>query len=349
MQFSRTVYVGLASSLLLGAAGAALAQAPRYDAAHWLNWRNNYGSLKSDFSRCKIGDAEAAQWDQSLRQIGRELAALAPTPPAGLFGSVHQTTMVNGQCGPLQAEVELGFIPPADTEQRPSKLHPGKTWTRAKSVRWRLSLNLNRLPELQQAGYAEPGGSPYYWVTRTGTLAGYPIYDRQFVIIPAEGRASPVVPVPAEKFINAYLRAADAKIAELVKSDAELFKVTHNHLPGFDLGVEAVRETVAVAKSTLARMTPAQKAAPAYSSLAAVTDGSVIAAPGPDVYAVVVLNPAYFDPKQPRTAPQLLVLDLRDSGDRGGEQAVTGGGPVEQAMPAYVRRVDWRKFAHLLH
>jgi hypothetical protein len=248
--------------------------------------------FRADYSQGHAFSATAAETGVLAAKIA-ELAAIARAapvfnPPLGFQARplAHYAPSVcerRRKCaeGPLAAELDLAFyyFSGLDREGNPA-------WGGPRRSRAVFYIN-NRAQTIP--GECFEAGSALRMPDRRKIclepiecrrVAGYPVYYRKEVETLVFTNGRPVwVPMTAEEYLEAIVRDRETGAAEELRAE-------------------------------LAALTAEQRALPAW-YLPPRGPGSGLVPPGtPEARAVVTENPAYFDPSLPRTALQLLAVDL---------------------------------------
>lgn len=206
--------------------------------------------------------------------------------------------------------------------------------------------------------------NPYWVLTQartTSTFQGYPVLNHTHIVITPPGYPPLYIPVPIEQALGLALPGAEQAVAaevtfskeetERMAEDGEFMKgmkaagATKKQLQ--DLKSESAkvtaqrlqlaRATLDLLKGRLAKLTSANKGAPAYWKnelpQAEADDGAE---------PLVTINPAYFDKRLARSVPQLLVISGFD------DTQLDRPEPVGDWQA--VQKVDWKALAkELLH
>lgn len=215
----------------------------------------------------------------------------------------------------------------------------------------------------------DPAGDPAFGFILgprlTGSFHGFPMLDSTIVI--THRAQPPCIPVTRGEFLQAYVtklaadRARDDSVsrADAAKREKDLADVARTN-PALVASARAeearMRQTVDSARTAvqrmfsdaLARMSPAERASPAYLSgghcRGSDTDPAscFVDASTPDARAVVRENAAFFDATRPAD-PQLITLSLAEviNGERSAPYPTS-------VLEAALDRLDWAALSALV-
>jgi hypothetical protein len=331
------------ASFTSGAAAAAVGPAER-----WMAWTNNADGAGDDLVRCGVTPAEAATWDRQLQQLARRVAQADVSVPAGWYGELRGAyfgpwlgALQPCRGLPMEGGLSLWMWPEGALKRVPVKGQPGVTRLQPNGHTWNVTLYINQWRGPETLKWLDDGTLPRLTVARrTGDFAGYPVFDDRTVVVTPPGYAPAFLPAPFERVLAAWLRH---ETAQLEQAQAELKALQAAGIkPGkLDSGPDATRLRIARAKQRLASLGTAQRQAPAYVTQAE----EVTLEPEPNAMPVWVDNPRYFDPSRPRTAIQLMVLDLSTLDMRTPLNEQPSG--ALKLLRQFVERIDWPALARL--
>ena len=142
---------------------------------------------------------------------------------------------------------------------------------------------------------------------RTGELHGYPIYDRQCVVLSTR-KDPPFVPLTRERFLRLRIQDLRARLAS-VRTQYAGQATDETVRAAIDSAVKLITEAVEEQESALAAMSDAERAAPSY---VRPGDGEArLVDPDEDgAEPLTVPNPAFFDRARPPSVAQILAVYL---------------------------------------
>jgi hypothetical protein len=339
----------ITSACLLAAMAAVHAQ-PAALPERWLEWRNNFASYPTGLTECEASKSLAAEWDQNLQRLASAIARSGGAVPKGTYAEVDGglgNSLQDGQpCKgrPLMGQLHMGYWPESSVTAAAGARPKLK---RDHGEHHILTIRLNTFDGLEThvPDFLRDNGQ---WtgiglVMQTASLQGFPIINNSAVVITPPGRAPAFVPMPLDRVLKLWLPAQAQAIREqedLVKQypadqrDAMRKRLLPPHQALLARGQALQRQGEAVLKG------------PAYLKLdRASLTFEVVAQPGADTSAIMMPNPAYFDPKLARSALQLMVLGV--SGLNLDQPAAHNGDSFDSRFLTreFIERVDWKSIA----
>lgn len=200
---------------------------------------------------------------------------------------------------------------------------------------------------------------------RTGSFHGFPMLDSTIVI--THRSQPPCLPVSRAEVLQALAReiaegaatadsmmkasAAERErgLTELAKSNPAAAANARTELAHMQHVADSARRSAqTMLTNALDRMSPAERASPAYLSKSSCHGGDDISAcfvgrDVPDARAIVRENPAFFDMTRP-TEPQLITLSIKQLYD-----ASAIGDYPSHVMHDALERLDWAALSAMVH
>lgn len=314
----------------------------------WLEWQNNHAVMGETLKRCGVSPQLATQWDQNLQQLARQLAKTPLPWPEGLWGELSGTytgtSDKNAPCKtvPLTGDIRFAVWPASRLPLKPGQTRPqhpgpgsGEGFGPAEAVR----IYLNERQGTSEVDWLKDGAGPRMSLgQQTGTLLGHPVWGEKWLLVTPANRPPPFVPAPLERVVKAWLAAQNAErdkfAAARKEAEAARDKAT---AAMYTKLLEANRPRIEKVRQLLDGP-PAQRQGPVY-----IAPGDEFQLqPAPDAEAVWMDNPASFDPQLPRSAVQLIAIDIRNLQlDQPAPAKVDAKSLVRQ----FVERADWRSLA----
>lgn len=311
-------HVGIAclfalSQLAFGAGVAAVPVEPIGPPDRWLEWTNNYNDQRDEFSRCGVTPAQATEWEHMLQRMARRVAQTKVDLPPGWYGDLrgHYYGPWLGALEPckglpMEGGLALALWPPQDLKRVPVPGRPGQTKLRPNGEAPFVDVYVNQWRGNAQSKWLDDGARPRMSVAqKSGEFGGYPVLDRRWLIVTPVGHGPAFVSAPPKRVLRAWLKNETALLQEVETSIKGLEASGQN--PGrLAAGLGGLRARIARSAQWLASLDAEQRRAPAFFT----RQEEIVAQPEPNAAQVWVDNPTYFDPTRPRTAPQLLVVDI---------------------------------------
>jgi hypothetical protein len=317
----------------------------------WLEWRNNYAVSSSRFSECDVGKGLGTEWDQNLQRLASAIAHSGGAVPKGSYGQIDGgigNSLQDGQpCKgrPVMGDVHMGYWPESSVTvaagaRQTLKQDHGHHFVLTIRLNTFAGLGADRVPDFLRDKEKWTGIGT---VEQTASLQGFPIINNSAVVITPPGHAPAFVPVPLERVLKLWLPAQ----AQAIRDQEDLVR----QYPA-DRRDELRKRAVEPLQAQLARGQALQRQAeavlkgPAYLKFERDAGGfEIVAQPGADTSAIMVPNPAYFDPRLPRSAVQLMVLAV--DGLQLDQAATHNGDSFDSTFltRAFVERVDWKSIA----
>ena len=153
------------------------------------------------------------------------------------------------------------------------------------------------------------GGAPILaGVRHTGNFRGHPVYNGECVVI-TNSSEPPFVPVTRERYMQLETLGMRAKVDRFRK------QVDYDHLDpqwraAYDNTLKESAQIIAGREAELARMSAADRAAPAAVRHAGSGDSTLVSPDDPDASPLVTINPAFFDRSLPPSKAQVIIVDL---------------------------------------
>ena len=281
----------------------------------FLEWENNHALAASSMQDCDIPPALAAQWDQNLQALARRLAQTPLTWPTGWVGGLSGFYGRGGKTGPAcKGQPITGYITYSLWPPGKLKLQPGQTRLKrpppsgeGNGAREAIYIDLNQRQGPNPVEWAKGSDGPRLTVGRqTGTLYGYPVWEDKWMLITPPQHVPPFIPATLEQVVKAWVAARTVEMKKIADSiplaeaakDKRLTEFLAGQVEGFRKKIDKVNQ--------LLDGPAAQRQGPAYIG----GNEDVAAQPTGNAQQVWADNPAYFDPKLPRTALQLIAIDV---------------------------------------
>lgn len=344
----------LATAAILLALPAATAE-PTSLPERWLEWHNNYAVYPTGLSDCDAGKSLGAEWDQNLQRLASAIARSGGATAPGVYGEIHGgigNSLQDGQpCKgrPVMGFLSMGYWPERDVTAAAGARPKLK---REHAHHFVLTVWLNTFTGV------DPQSAPDFlrdkgkWtgiglLEQTGSLQGFPVINNSAIVITPPGHAPAFVPMPLERVLKLWLPAQ----AQALRDSEDLVKqYPANQRDDMRKRVVEPIQTLIARGQALLRQGDAVLKGSAYLRLDRELGGlfEVAAQPGADANSkafVVMPNPAYFDPKLPRSAVQLMVLGV--SGLNLDQPAVRNSDDFDSTFLTreFVERVDWKSIA----
>jgi hypothetical protein len=333
-----------------------LAALPAVPAEHtplperWLDWRNNYASYPTGLSDCDASKDLAAEWDQNLQRLASAIARSGGAVPKGTYteadGGLGNSLQDGQPCKgrPLMGQLHMAYWPESSVTAavgtRPKlKQEHGEHYI--------LTIRLNTFDGLEThvPDFLRDNGK---WtgiglVMQTASLQGFPIINNSAVVITPPGHAPAFVPVPLDRVLKLWLPAQ----AQAIRDQEDLVKqYPADQRDGLRKRVVPPHQALLARGQALQRQGEAVLKGPAYLRLDRDSLAfEVVAQAGADTSAIMMPNPAYFDPKLARSAVQLMVLGV--SGLNLDQPATHNGDSFDSRFLTreFIERVDWKSIA----
>jgi len=317
----------------------------------WLEWRNNDAASSGRLSDCDVGKSLSAEWDQSLQRLASAIAHSGGAVPQGAYAQIDGgfgNSLQDGQpCKgrPVMGDFHMGYWPESSVTvaagARPTlKQSHGHHFVLTIRLNTFAGLGTDRVRDfLRDKGKWTRIGT----VEQTASLQGFPMINNSAIVITPPGHAPAFVPVPLERALKLWLPAQ----TQAIRDQEDLVR----QYPA-DQRDDLRKRAVEPLQAQLARGQALQRQAeavlkgPAYLKFERDAGGfEIVAQPGTDTSAIMVPNPAYFDPKLPRSAVQLMVPAV--DGLHLDQPATHNGDSFDSTFltRAFVERVDWKSIA----
>lgn len=329
----------------------ALADGPSALPERWIEWHNNYVTYPLGLSECDAGKGLAAEWDQNLQRLASAIARSGGAVPPGVYAELHGglgNSLQDGQpCKgrPLMGFLSMGYWPERDITAAAGARPVLK---RAHGDHFILTMRLNTFAGLGAETVPDFLRDRQRWtgigtVQQTASLQGLAILNNSVLVITPPGHVPAFVPMPLDRALALWLPAQ----AQAIRDQEDLVR----QYPA-DRREEMRQRAVAPNQALLARGQALQRQGdgvlkgPAYLKLDRESGGfEVVARPGPDTSAIMLPNPAYFDPRLPRSAVQLMVIEV--GGLQLDQPAARNGDSFDSTFltRGFLERVDWKSIA----
>ena len=317
-------------------------------ANRWLEWQNNHSVMGEAMKRCEVSPQLATQWDQKMQQLAQRMAntkvPLAEGWYGDLRGSLHgpDSNPLPCKSAPLTGDITLSAWPAGRLKLQPGQSRPqrpGPGGGEGSGPSPSLRLYLNEWRGTDEVDWLKDSAGPRMTAGRqSGSVLGYPVWGENWLIVTPPNRPPPFLPAPLERVVKAWVVkqnadldqvAATLKLAEAAKdkASADMFR---NLIEVNRPRIEKVRK--------LLDGPPAQLKGPVFIG----GRNEVQAEATPDTQQVWIDNPAYFDPKLPRSAVQLIAIDIASMNF---DQAVGAQGDVKRLGRQFIERIDWKALA----
>ena len=340
-----SVLVLAAACILSSAARAATTDVGPPD--RWLTWENNFTAAAGSLRDCDIAPALAAQWDQNLQVLARRLVQTAVVWPEGWVGSLSGFYGRGDGVGPSCKGVPVaGYVTYSLWAPGKLKLEPGQTRLKRPLLggegdgpRESVYFHVNQLQGIRTLDWVKDSEGPRLGTgQQTGTLYGYPVWEDKWLLITAPNHPAPFVPATLERVVKLWVADQNKQLKPML--DGIKAAEAAKQKPLVDMYIKMADGT----RKNIERVTklldgpPEKRQGPAYVG----GSGGVQAEPGGGAQQVWAENPAYFDPKQPRTALQVVAIDVTYWGlDKPAAAQADGKGIVRQLFD----RTDWAALA----
>jgi hypothetical protein len=353
------VVARLATGIAAGCLAAAAAWASAAEVGppeRWLDWQNNHVAMASTMAHCDVVPALAAQWDEHLLQLAQRMASTPLPWPEGWYGEMRGTyNAMQSEAMPCKALPMNGYI----TFSVWPLGRPGPARGLARSPRAEASsegsgaphsvyVHVNQLRGTTELDWLNDGSDPRMTVGRpTSRLSGYPVWGNRWLLVSSPQHAQPFLPATLERVVNARVAAQTAEIDKFtaIKKRAEAAE----DKAAFDLYTQLIASTRASIEQTrkLLDGPPERARGPAYFG----PGDEVQAQPSPASQQVWIDNPAYFDPGLPRTAVQLIAIDIGNLRlDAPASANADADADAKGLARQFFERTDWQGIAKdLLH
>ena len=314
----------------------------------WLEWENNHAVMAEAMKRCDITPPLATQWDQNLQQLARKIANTQVSWAEGQWGDLRgvlhgpDNNPLPCKTSPLTGDMQLTVWSASALERKAGKprlQRPGPNGEgsgSAPSVR----LYLNERPGTHERDWLKDAAGPRMTTGKPpGTLLGHPLWDEKWLLVTAPGRPQPFVPAPLDRVVKAWVAAQNAQLAEFAATRKAAEDAKDKAAAAmFTKMIEANRPRIEAVRKLLDGP-PAQLKGPVYIG----AGDEVQLQPSPDTEQVWMDNPAAFDPKLPRSAVQIIAIDVayRDLD----QPAPAGKVDAKGLLRQFIERVDWRALA----
>jgi hypothetical protein len=344
MRARRRLCVAAFTAMAANAGGAETAGLPD----RFLAWQNNHSVYPQALAECDASRSLAAEWDQNLQRLATAIARSGGAVPPGVFAEFKGTMGTGLQDGqpckgrPLAGTIAMGYWPervvtPVPGGRPKLKSAHGEHHILTMWLNTFTGVNAERVPEFLRGA---AGWSGVGLVDSSSTFQGLPVLNGSVLVITPPGRPPAYVPMPLEQALKLWLPAQEQAVR-----DAKAF------LEQYPSGQrdEMRKRTVDPQQAALARARDLQRQggallkAPAYLKLDRDTALYELATQGgADTSAIVMPNPAYYDPRLPRSAVQLIMLAV--DGLKLDEPAARNGDAFDSTYLTrqFVEQVDWK-------
>lgn len=317
----------------------------------WLDWSNNHAVYPQGRADCDVGKSLATEWDANLRQLASAIARSGGALPEGLYGKAHGgvgNTLQDAQ--PCKGRPIMGFIDLGLWHEREVTSTPGERpqLKRGHGHYFPLVVRLNTFTGLGNDGMPDFLRGKGTWtgigvLEQTASLKGFPVLGNSALVITPPGHAPAFVPLTLERALQLWLPAQAQALRE---QETVLLQYPAPQRDDFRRRVlEPMQALLARGRALQAQGGDALKK-PAYLRVDMATAGhEIVAQPGPDTSALMAPNPAYFDPRLPRSALQLMVVEV---GGLGLDQPARDGDRSHGSavlMREFLEKVDWTSIA----
>lgn len=310
---------------------------------HWLDWTNNYADVRDEFARCGVTPVQAAEWERMLQRMARRVTLAKVDLPSGWYGALdgrYYGTWLSALAPckglPMEGGLSLGMWPVRDLKRVPVRGQPGQTRLKPNGETYFVGVHVNQWRGTSELKWLDDGVQPRMSVAqKRGEFGGHPLLDGKWLVVTPPGYGPAFLPAPIERVLKAWMKNENAQLQEIEGAIKGL--QTTGAKPGkLSAGQDVLRTRLERATQWLASLSAEQRKAPAF----VTRQGEVTTQAEPNSTQVWIDNPAYFDLKRPRTAPQLLVLDLSQL------DMETPLGSQDQGAPRLLRQfvegIDWR-------
>lgn len=248
---------------------------------HWFPWvQNNY------YARAMAQSCGASKpvYDELTRAVQRLATAWAATPGAtgaDLYGRM-QWNPQGCKSGVLDGDLIYWPWPSGYFRMEPAPGKPGQTRPHFTNETVPLTMGINKpqgitfVGQMNAEGHDEVG-----YIKATRRISGLPVYDFDHVLVAAVPGRELFKPVTLDEALHRWLQYAYPN---------EWARERHQAL--------------------LARLTTAELQQPAYYYRDENNREQIVTAPGTRIFPIVRYNPDYFDKSKPRSAVQLITVDV---------------------------------------
>jgi hypothetical protein len=317
-------------------------------ANRWLEWENNHAVMGDAMSRCDVSPQLAAQWDRKMQQLAQRVTKTDVALSEGSYGDLRSSlhgpdnNPLPCKSSPLTGDITLSVWPKGRLKLQPGQTRPkrpGLGGGEGSGPSPSLRLYFNERRGTDEVDWLKDGAGPRMTAGRPpGTVLGYPVWGESWLIVTPPNRQPPFLPAPLERVVKAWVAAQNAELdkvaAALKQPEVAKDKAT---TAMFTQLIEVNRPRVEKVRKLLDGP-PAQLKGPVFIGGRA----EVQAEPSPDTQQVWIDHPAYFDPKLPRSAVQLIAIDIAYMNfDR-------AGGAQDDAKRLgrqFIEHIDWKAFA----
>jgi hypothetical protein len=301
---------------------------------NWTGWR----VVPFQGSNCAMPPALYAATIRSLQQIGPAVARLDPLKLPGKYiaPSVYLTGYARDCRGSVAGDVGLALYDSSEVVRTTDRARPALKPHHGESG-GALDFYVNAYPPSHEVDFADGMNNPNpNLITRfrpTSMIQGFPVLDNRHILVAAPGHSPVYVPVTVElaftlaivehqrqldssvartKWTAGDMADTSERIRDMKKAGltaAQLKEMRDQAMGMLTSVTKSERPTLDQLRQQLAALSPADRQKPAY----VVNHGTFWmprATPGDDAEALVMPNPAYFDPKLARSVPQLMYIDL---------------------------------------
>jgi hypothetical protein len=317
----------------------------------WLEWHNNYVAYPQGLSDCDASKGLAAEWDQNLQHLAGAIARSGGAVPQGTYGEFAGgigNSLQDGQpCKgrPVMGFLSMGYWPERDVTAtagaRPKlKRDHGHHFVLTIRLNTFTGLGADRVPDFLRDTNKWTGIGT---VEQTASLQGLPIINNSALVITPPGHAPAFVPMPLDRALKLWLPAQ----AQALRDQEDLVKqYPADRRDDIRKRVVEPNQALLARGQALQRQGDAVLKGPAFLRLDRESGGhEILAQPSPDASALMMPNPAYFDPKLLRSAVQLMVIDI--SGLQLDQAAAHNSDSFDSTFLTreFVERVDWKSIA----
>jgi len=317
----------------------------------WLEWHNNYAVYPQGLSDCDASKSLAAEWDQNLLRLANAIARSGGVVPQGTYGEIAGgigNSLQDGQpCRgrPVMGFLSIGYWPERDVAAavgaRPKlKRDHGHHFVLTIRLNTFAGLGADRVPEFLRDKDKWTGIGT---VEQTASLQGLPVINNSAIVITPPGHAPAFVAMPLDRALKLWLPAQ----AQALRDQEDLVKqYPADRRDDIRKRVVEPNQALLARGQALQRQGDAVLKGLAFLKLDRESGGfEILAQPGPDASALMMPNPNYFDPKLPRSAVQLMVIDI--SGLQLDQPAARNGDGFDSTFLTreFLERVDWKSIA----
>jgi hypothetical protein len=351
MDSARTItrVSAVAAACIVGAALATPCRAADIGPANrWLEWENNHAVMGEAMKRCEVSPQLAAQWDQKMQQLAQRIAKTEVSLAQGSYGDLRgilhgpDNNPLPCKSSPLTGDIALAVWPAGRLPLQPGQTQPkrpGPGGGEGSGPSPSLRLYLNERQGTDEVDWLKDGAGPRMTAGhQSGTVLGYPVWGKNWLIVTPPNRPPPFLPAPLERVVKAWVAKQNAdldqvdatlKLAEAAKDKSAVDMFTKL--------IEVNRPRIEKVRKQLDG-SPAQLKGPVFIGGRA----EVQAEATPDAQQVWIDNPATFDPKLPRSAVQVIAIDIATMNfdQPGGAQ-----GDAKWLGRQFIERIDWKALA----